>query len=134
MARPSELLVRAVRDRLVGDPGPMTTERLTSALRESGAVVGSQAAEQVTADLRAELVGAGPLQPLLDDPAVTDVLVNGPRDVWVDRAGQLERVPLDLGNADQVRRLAVRLAASGGQRLDDARPTVDAREVTIRSD
>jgi pilus assembly protein CpaF len=122
-----DALLAAVRDRVARGTGPVTPERLAAALRETGAVVGSAAAEQVVVGLRAELLGAGPLQPLLDDPEVTDVLVNGPREVWIDRAGSLQAVPIDLGDAAAVRMLAVRLAATGGQRLDDARPTVDAR-------
>ncbi len=69
----------------------------------------------------------GPLQPLVDDPAVTDVLVNGGDGVWVDRGQGPERVPLDLGGEPAVRALAVRLAASAGRRLDEGRPWVDAR-------
>lgn len=70
---------------------------------------------------------AGPLQALLDEPGVTDVLVNGPREVWVDRGRGLEPAGLDLGDAARVRALAVRLAAAGGTRLDDACPVADAR-------
>lgn len=70
---------------------------------------------------------AGPLQTLLDSPGVTDVLVNGPHDVWVDRGTGLELTDIDLGDAARVRALAVRLAAAGGARLDDASPVVDAR-------
>ena len=98
-----------------------------AAARDAGAVLGSSALRSVTRTVRDELFGAGRLQVLLDDPAVTDVLVNGPRDVWVERAGRLSRVDVDLGGADDVRALAVRLAAAGGQRLDDASPAVDAR-------
>lgn len=76
-----------------------------------------------------QLEGAGPvLQPLLEDPAVTDVLVNGTEGVWVDRGGGLERVEYESGGLDdpaEVRKLAVRLAATCGQRLDDASPIVD---------
>lgn len=76
-----------------------------------------------------QLEGAGPvLQPLLEDPAVTDVLVNGTEGVWVDRGGGLERVEHESGGLDdpaEVRKLAVRLAATCGQRLDDASPIVD---------
>ncbi|WP_448630347.1 TadA family conjugal transfer-associated ATPase [Cellulomonas soli] len=97
------------------------------AVRASGTILGSHAFAQVCRAVRDELVGAGPLQPLLDDPLVTDVLVNGPRDVWVERAGRLTRTRVDLGTVQDVRALAVRLAGSGGQRLDDASPTVDAR-------
>lgn len=73
------------------------------------------------------LEGAGPvLQPLLEDPAVTDVLVNGNAGIWVDRGDGLSPVdPGPLASADEVRRLAVRLAAMCGQRLDDASPIVD---------
>jgi pilus assembly protein CpaF len=97
------------------------------AVRNSGRVLGSDALRDLERAARAELTGAGPLQSLLDAPDVTDVLVNGPDDVWVDRGGGLERVPVHLGSAAGVRALAVRLAALGGQRLDDACPTVDAR-------
>jgi pilus assembly protein CpaF len=70
----------------------------------------------------------GPLQPLVDDPTVTDVLVNGADGgVWVDRGSGPERVRVELGSEAAVRALAVRLAASAGRRLDESRPWVDAR-------
>ena len=97
------------------------------ALQATGRVFGSAALTDLARAARAELTGAGPLQELLDAPDVTDVLVNGPRDVWVDRGDGLRRVDLDLGTPDAVRALAVRMAAVAGQRLDDAAPTVDAR-------
>ena len=97
------------------------------AARETGLVLGSSALETTRQAVRDELFGAGPLQSLLDDPEVTDVLVNGPRDVWAERSGRLRPLDLDLGTEADVRLLAVRLAAAGGQRLDDAAPTVDAR-------
>ncbi|WP_157237058.1 TadA family conjugal transfer-associated ATPase [Promicromonospora sukumoe] len=97
------------------------------AVRDSGRVLGSDALRDLERSARAELTGAGPLQPLLDAADVTDVLVNGPHDVWVERGAGLERVPVGLGSTADVRALAVRLAALGGQRLDDACPTVDAR-------
>lgn len=70
---------------------------------------------------------AGPLQPLLDAPGVTDVLVNGPAAVWVDAGDGLRRVDVDLGGEEGLRALAVRLAASAGRRLDTSAPYVDAR-------
>ena len=70
---------------------------------------------------------AGPLAALLAIPGVTDVLVHAPGHGWVDRGAGLERVEVDLGGADAVRALAVRLAAAGGRRLDDACPVADAR-------
>jgi pilus assembly protein CpaF len=76
--------------------------------------------------LRDDLPGAGPLTPLLAESEVTDVLVNG-CDVWVDRGHGLVRTPLRLASDDEVRRLAQRLAAACGRRLDEGRPFVDAR-------
>ncbi len=70
---------------------------------------------------------AGPLAGLLRDPDVTDVLVNGPGEVWADRGGGLVREPLTFSSDDDVRRLAVRLASAAGRRLDAGSPFVDAR-------
>ena len=77
--------------------------------------------------LRRHSVGAGPLEPLLREPGVTDVLVNGPDQVFVDRGAGLELTGLRFADDVEVRRLAQRLAASVGRRLDDAVPFVDAR-------
>nr|WP_225215462.1 TadA family conjugal transfer-associated ATPase [Cellulomonas avistercoris] len=98
-----------------------------AALRAHGTLLGPVPLAETVRSVADELLGAGALQPWLDDPAVTDVLVNGPRDVWVERAGALVRVDVDLGTPADVRTLAVRLAAAAGRRLDDAAPTVDAR-------
>ncbi|MCA5892137.1 TadA family conjugal transfer-associated ATPase [Isoptericola sp. NEAU-Y5] len=122
-------LLDEVRARLSapGDPRTVDDDAVRAALRSSGRVFGSSALADLTRAARSELTGAGPLQVLLDEPDVTDVLVNGPADVWVDRGDGLHRVDLDLGSPEAVRALAVRMAAVAGQRLDDAAPTVDAR-------
>lgn len=73
-----------------------------------------------------ELVGAGPLEPLLRRPGVTDVLVNGPDEVWLDTPVGLVRSDVRFPDPAAVRRLAQRLAAMAGRRLDDATPWVDA--------
>jgi pilus assembly protein CpaF len=118
-------LLTEVRARL-GD-GAVDDDTVATALRASGRVIGTEALADLTRAARAELTGAGPLQELLDTPGVTDVLVNGPADVWVDHGDGLHRVDLDLGTTQAVRELAVRMAAVAGQRLDDAAPAVDAR-------
>ncbi|MGV8965994.1 MAG: TadA family conjugal transfer-associated ATPase [Cellulomonas sp.] len=120
-------LLADVRARLVRTGGAPSAEHVTAVVRECGAVLGSRALADLVAVVRAEMLGAGPLQSLLEEPDVTDVLVNGPQEVWVERAGRLVPVDVDLGTPDEVRALAVRLAAAGGQRLDDASPVVDAR-------
>ena len=70
---------------------------------------------------------AGPLQAAIEVPGVTDVLVNGPDEVWIDRGTGLERASVRFASPGEVRELAVRLASLGGRRLDDASPLVDAR-------
>src|SRR5438034_7225094 len=75
----------------------------------------------------AELIGLEPLQQLLDDPLVTDVLVNGPRDVFCERSGRLERAAVAFRGADEVAELAHRIAGSVGRELTLERPFVDAR-------
>ncbi len=123
---PSDL-VEVVRDRLASTPGDLTPHRVAAALRAAGRPVGDATVLAVHEALRHDVVGAGPLEPLLRLPGVTDVLVNGPDQVFVDRGAGLERVDLRLPDDDSVRRLAQRLAATVGRRLDDATPFVDAR-------
>ena len=72
-------------------------------------------------------VDAGPLGEFLQDPEVTDVLVNGPGPVWVDRGAGVRRTPVVIGDERSLRRLAQRLVAACGRRLDDAMPHADAR-------
>src|SRR5674476_39457 len=96
---------------------------LGALVREGGGVLGQEDLAALPGRVRAELLGAGPLQVLLDTPGVSDVLVNGPHEVWLDRGTGLQRADVTV---DDVRGLAVRLAAAGGQRLDDAAPVVDA--------
>jgi pilus assembly protein CpaF len=78
-------------------------------------------------ELRAEFVGAGPLEPLLRSPDVTDVLVNGPDEVWIDAGAGLVRTATRFPDEATLRRLAQRLTAAAGRRLDDAAPCADAR-------
>jgi len=121
-------LLARVRERLIAEGGAPTAARVAEALREvSGGLHGATEAHAVLRGLQDEIVGAGPLQALLSDPLVTDVLVNGPEEVWVDRGAGLERVAVRFPDDAAVRRLAVRLAAPTGRRLDDAQPWVDAR-------
>lgn len=78
-------------------------------------------------DLLEETLGVGPLAPLLADPAVTDVLVNGPNRVYVERFGKLERTEVRFRDADHLTRIIQRIATRVGRRIDEASPMVDAR-------
>ncbi|MEU0658951.1 TadA family conjugal transfer-associated ATPase [Streptomyces lavendulocolor] len=120
-------LLEAVRQRLVESGTDPTPAGVAAALRAQGRVLGDTEVLGAAEELRCELVGTGPLEPLLADPAVTDVLVSAPDRVWVDRGAGLELSGVAFPDAAAVRRLAQRLAAVAGRRLDDARPWVDAR-------
>lgn len=120
-------LLDGVRQWLAESGAEATPARVAQALREQGRVLGDAEVLGAAARLRSELVGTGPLEPLLGDPSVTDVLVSAPDRVWVDRGGGLELTAVSFRDAAAVRRLAQRLAAVAGRRLDDAHPWVDAR-------
>ncbi|MCT9091757.1 TadA family conjugal transfer-associated ATPase [Streptomyces sp. ASQP_92] len=120
-------LLDAVRQRLAESGAEPTPARVAAALRAQGRLLGDAEVLGGAEELRCELVGTGPLEPLLADPDVTDVLVSAPDRVWVDRGGGLELTGVRFADAVAVRRLAQRLAAVAGRRLDDARPWVDAR-------
>ncbi|MFD7295620.1 TadA family conjugal transfer-associated ATPase [Streptomyces sp. NPDC059897] len=120
-------MLDGVRQWLAENGSEATPARVAEALRAQGRVLGDAEVLGAAGMLRSELVGAGPLEPLLADPSVTDVLVSAPDEVWVDRGGGLERADVAFEGAVEVRRLAQRLAAVVGRRLDDARPWVDAR-------
>jgi len=97
------------------------------ALRADGVLLGADALLAEAERLHGDLAGAGPLSRLLRDPLVTDVLVTAPDKVWVDRGAGVEPVEVGFPDDRAVRRLAQRLAAACGRRLDDASPYVDAR-------
>ncbi len=119
-------LVERVRARLALEPGPPSRAAVAALVRDEAGLVGDAEVLDAVRDAVAELAGAGPLEPLLREPGVTDVLVNGPAAVYVDRGRGPERAAVRFPDEDAVRRLAVRLAASAGRRLDDAAPWVDA--------
>jgi pilus assembly protein CpaF len=120
-------LVDEVRQRLADQPGSLTPHRVAEALRASGRPVGDATVLAVHEELCRDVLGAGPLEPLLRLPGVTDVVVNGTDGVYVDTGEGLRPVDVRFADEDAVRRLAQRLAALGGRRLDDASPFVDVR-------
>jgi pilus assembly protein CpaF len=120
-------VVDRVRSRLLAGGLAPTAADVARALRDDGALLAPDALLAEAERLRAEMAGAGPLEPLLADPEVTDVLVTAPDEVWVDRGSGAERVDVRFADDAAVRRLAQRLASACGRRLDDAVPYVDGR-------
>ena len=122
----AELVTRVV-GRLAGSAQPLSSATVAAAVRREGVVLGAGDTATLVAQVHSELLGLGPLQQLLADESVTDVLVNAPDEVWLDRGGGLVRADVEFADDQAVRRLAQRLALSAGRRLDVASPTVDAR-------
>jgi len=123
---PGELAGR-VRRQFAAGSGEVSPAAVVEAVRSQadGAVLGDRAVLRLASRVHDDLVGAGPLGPLLADPEVTDVLVNG-TEVWADRGDGLRREQVAVGSTDAVRRLAQRLVAATGRRLDDGAPYADA--------
>ncbi|MCZ3389062.1 MAG: TadA family conjugal transfer-associated ATPase [Actinomycetia bacterium] len=115
-----------VRRSLLLDARPVDAESVRDIVHATGHVVDDLGLRRLTAALSADLQGFGPLEPLLADPSVTDVTVNGAAEVWTDRGNGMELTPIRFTDDPAVRRLAQRLASSAGRRFDDAAPFVDA--------
>jgi len=77
--------------------------------------------------IAAEILGFGPLQPLLEDETVTEIMVNGAKNIYVERRGKLQKVPLSFENNEHVMRIIERIVAPLGRRIDESSPYVDAR-------
>ena len=120
-------VVEEVRERLAQDGAALSPAVVAAALRAQGRPVGDATVLSVLDVLRRDVVGTGPLEPLLRLEGVTDVLVNGPGAVYVDRGAGLELTSARFPDDEAVRRLAQRLAGLAGRRLDDASPYVDLR-------
>ena len=83
--------------------------------------------QQIEHDVLNELLGYGPIQPLLDDPDITEVMVNGPKKVYVEKKGQLTRTAITFEDSNHVQRVIDRIILPLGRRIDPDTPTVDAR-------
>ncbi|WP_426996900.1 TadA family conjugal transfer-associated ATPase [Pseudarthrobacter sp. N5] len=120
-------LLESVRESVMADAGPVTPSRVAAAVQATGKLLGTAGSLAAVERISAELNGLGPLQQLTRDPSVTDIFVNAPDSVWIDRGRGIERSPVVFSGEAQLRALASRLVAAGGRRLDDGSPCVDVR-------
>jgi pilus assembly protein CpaF len=111
---------------LVTLPAAELRRRLGVLLHDADPLLAPERHERLVTELADEVAGLGPLEPLLADPDVTEIMVNGPGRCFVERAGRLEPVVLALDETG-IRRIAERILAPLGLRLDPASPMVDAR-------
>lgn len=118
-------LIARVKRRLADEPTTPEPARIAALIREEAVVISDIGVLDVMRTLRDDTTGTGPLEALLADDTVTDICVNGPNCVYVDSGAGLERSAVRFESEAAVRRLASRLAASCGRRLDDAQPFCD---------
>src|SRR5262249_20438625 len=86
-----------------------------------------QEREQLIVEVQHEVFGLGPIEPLMQDPTVSDILVNGPREVYVERRGKLERARAAFRDDAHLLQVIARIVSAVGRRVDEASPMVDAR-------
>jgi len=96
-------------------------------LDEDGTPLSVTERARLTEQVSAEVLGLGPLEPLLRDPSITEIMVNGPSTIYVERAGTLERVHASFVDEQHLRRIIDRVVAKVGRRCDESSPMVDAR-------
>lgn len=132
-------LVTLVRDRVVASlrsdedlsDSEMIRRRIadvcTEVVREQGIVLGRSEREELLERAIAEILGYGPLDRLLRDDTITEIMVNGPYQVYIERNGKIERTALTFDNEAHLLRIIERIVAPLGRRIDEASPMVDAR-------
>jgi pilus assembly protein CpaF len=96
-------------------------------LAVENAPLSSNEKERLVEEVRHELFGLGPLEPLLADPTISDILVNAPQNIYIERRGKLERTDVAFKDNDHLMRVIERIVSSVGRRIDEASPMVDAR-------
>jgi pilus assembly protein CpaF len=105
-----DVVLHDVRQRLAQERGISTADR-----------------ERLTQEIANDTLGHGPIEPLLQDDTVNEVMVNGPSDVWVERAGRLEKTGVRFTDEHHLRRIINKIVAQVGRRVDESSPMVDAR-------
>ena len=98
-----------------------------SMLEEEATPLSRQERERIVLEVSHETFGLGPIEPLMRDPTISDILVNGPRSVYVERRGKLERTEVIFRNDAHLLQVIERIVSRVGRRVDEASPMVDAR-------
>ena len=96
-------------------------------LTEENIVLSRPERARLFEQIAAEILGLGPLQALLDDDTITEIMVNGAKNIYIERKGKVQRVPVTFENNEHVLRIIDRIVAPLGRRIDESSPYVDAR-------
>jgi pilus assembly protein CpaF len=118
-----QALEQMSREQIEADVGDIIREELAS---QSQALNHAER-KQLVSDVLDELLGLGPLEPLLKDPTITDILVNGHAKVFVERYGKLEQTPVRFKDPKHLFRIIQKIVSAVGRRIDESSPLVDAR-------
>ena len=105
----------------------MTPSSGSASWQEQGLPLSSGDRAQLINEIASDVLGYGPIDPLLNDPAVTEVMVNGPHAVYVERLGKIERTEVRFVDGVHLRRIIDKIVGQVGRRVDEATPMVDAR-------
>jgi pilus assembly protein CpaF len=96
-------------------------------LTEENAALTKEERQRLVQEIQDEVFGLGPIEPLLRDPSVADILVNGPNHVFVERGGKIQRTPARFRDSAHLMRIIERIVSRVGRRIDESNPMVDAR-------
>src|SRR5215471_13043240 len=83
--------------------------------------------ERLAREIADDIFGYGPLEQLLPDASISEIMVNGPHDIWIERRGRLSRTPLQFSDESHLRRIITKMVGQVGRRIDESSPLVDAR-------
>jgi pilus assembly protein CpaF len=133
-AQALDQLAGSLRERLLrdagaqdGDAGPDLHARIAALVERECGLLDAELRAQLARMVAERSFGLGPLEPLLQDPAVDEVMVNGPGTVWVERAGRIQATDVTFDSEVDLRHAIERILAPLGRRVDEACPLVDAR-------
>ena len=102
-------------------------ELFEQVLSEENTVLSRPEKHRLFEQIVAEIIGLGPLQPLLEDESITEIMVNGAKNIYIERGGKIHRVPVSFEDDEHVGRIIERIVSPLGRRIDEASPYVDAR-------
>lgn len=111
----------------VGEVRNTIQDLFEQVLAEENIVLTRQERHRLFEQIAAEILGFGPLQPLLEDETITEIMVNGAKNIYIERAGKIHRMPISFESDDHVMRIIDRIVAPLGRRIDESSPYVDAR-------
>jgi pilus assembly protein CpaF len=104
------MVISDIRSRLAQEQGVPVTER-----------------DRLTTEIADDTLGHGPIEPLLADASISEIMVNGPQDVWIEREGRLHQTTIRFADEHHVRRIINKIVGQVGRRIDESSPMVDAR-------